>query len=56
MLIGKSGSRTYRKDKFGNIVENIADVKKYDAQDVTLSIDENYNPWFIAKLKSSGGK
>ncbi|MCK3657657.1 peptidoglycan synthase [Pasteurellaceae bacterium Pebbles2] len=40
LLEGKAGSRTYRKDKQGNMVEEIADVKKYEAHDVTLSIDE----------------
>ena len=40
MLVGKDGARVVRKDKRGNVVEHIADEKKYDAQDVTLSIDE----------------
>ncbi|OOF70216.1 penicillin-binding transpeptidase domain-containing protein [Rodentibacter caecimuris] len=40
ILVGKDGSRLVRKDKKGNIIENIADEKKYDAQDVTLSIDD----------------
>ncbi|HHT7857767.1 peptidoglycan glycosyltransferase FtsI [Pasteurella multocida] len=53
MLIGKSGSRTYRKDKFGNIVENIADVKKYDAQDVTLSIDEKLQSMVYREIKKA---
>ncbi|WP_439287114.1 penicillin-binding transpeptidase domain-containing protein [Lonepinella sp. BR2357] len=39
-LTGKAGLRTYRKDKKGNIVEEISDVKKYAAHDVVLSIDE----------------
>lgn len=53
LLIGKSGSRTYRKDKFGNIVENIADVKKYDAQDVTLSIDEKLQSMVYREIKKA---
>ena len=53
MLIGKSGSRTYRKDKFGNIVENIADIKKYDAQDVTLSIDEKLQSIVYREIKKA---
>lgn len=53
MLIGKSGSRTYRKDKFGNVVENIADVKKYDAQDVTLSIDEKLQSIVYREIKKA---
>lgn len=40
ILVGKDGSRLVRKDKKGNVIENIADEKKYDAQDVTLSIDD----------------
>ncbi|WP_386689828.1 penicillin-binding transpeptidase domain-containing protein [Lonepinella sp. MS14437] len=39
-LIGKAGLRAYRKDKKGNVIEEIADVKKYSAHDVVLSIDE----------------
>ncbi|WP_109079046.1 peptidoglycan glycosyltransferase FtsI [Aggregatibacter kilianii] len=53
MLIGKSGLRTYRKDKFGNIVENISDVKKYDAQDVTLSIDEKLQSMVYREIKKA---
>ncbi|QEH45041.1 peptidoglycan glycosyltransferase FtsI [Aggregatibacter actinomycetemcomitans] len=53
MLIGKSGLRTYRKDKLGNIVENIADVKKYDAQDVTLSIDEKLQSMVYREIKKA---
>ncbi len=39
-LVGKSGSRTVRKDKYGKVIENISDLKKYDPQNVVLSIDE----------------
>ena len=53
MLVGKSGSLTYRKDKFGNIVENISDVKKYDAQDVTLSIDEKLQSMMYREIKKA---
>ena len=53
MLVGKSGSLTYRKDKFGNIVENISDVKKYDAQDVTLSIDEKLQSMVYREIKKA---
>ena len=51
MLVGKDGARVVRKDKRGNVVEHIADEKKYDAQDVTLSMMKNYNPWCIVKSK-----
>ena len=53
MLVGKSGSMTYRKDRFGNIVENISDVKKYDAQDVTLSIDEKLHSMVYREIKKA---
>ena len=53
MLVGKSGSMTYRKDRFGNIVENISDVKKYDAQDVTLRIDENLQSMVYREIKKA---
>ncbi|TCP95002.1 peptidoglycan synthetase FtsI [Cricetibacter osteomyelitidis] len=53
LLIGKAGSRTYRKDKLGNVVENIADIKKYDAQDVTLSIDENLQAMVYREIKKA---
>ncbi|MGC7560613.1 peptidoglycan glycosyltransferase FtsI [Pasteurella sp. PK-2025] len=53
LLIGKSGSRTYRKDKYGNVVENITDIKKYDAQDVTLSIDEKLQSMVYREIKKA---
>ncbi len=53
LLVGKSGSRTYRKDKYGNVVEDIADVKKYDAHDVTLSIDEKLQSMVYREIKKA---
>nr|WP_243389209.1 peptidoglycan glycosyltransferase FtsI [Conservatibacter flavescens] len=53
LLVGQSGSRTYRKDKYGNVVENIEDVKKYDAHDVTLSIDEKLQSMVYRELKKA---
>ena len=53
LLVGKSGSRTFRKDKFGNVVEDIADVKKYDAHDVTLSIDEKIQSMVYREIKTA---
>lgn len=53
LLVGKSGSLTYRKDKQGNIVENIADVKKYDAHNVTLSIDERLQSMVYREIKKA---
>ncbi|WP_040975568.1 peptidoglycan glycosyltransferase FtsI [Necropsobacter massiliensis] len=53
LLVGKSGSRTYRKDKYGNVVEDISDVKKYDAHDVTLSIDEKLQSMVYREIKKA---
>ncbi|MDD7569129.1 MAG: penicillin-binding transpeptidase domain-containing protein [[Actinobacillus] rossii] len=53
LLVGKSGSRTYRKDKYGNIVEDIADVKKYDAHNVTLSIDKDLQSMVYREIKKA---
>lgn len=53
MLVGKDGSRTVRKDKQGNIVEHISDEKKYDAQDVTLSIDEKLQSMVYREIKKA---
>ncbi|TDQ57997.1 peptidoglycan synthetase FtsI [Mesocricetibacter intestinalis] len=53
LLVGKPGSRTYRKDKYGNIVEDIADIKKYDAHDVTLSIDAKLQSMVYREIKKA---
>lgn len=53
LLVGKSGSRTYRKDKYGNIVEDIADIKKYDAHNVTLSIDKDLQAMVYLEIKKA---
>ena len=41
LLIGKAGKQIVRKDKRGNVIENIHDEKQYDPQDIKLSIDED---------------
>lgn len=51
LLVGKSGSRTVRKDKDNNIVENIEDIKKYDAHNVILSIDEKLQSMVYREIK-----
>ncbi|MBF0751850.1 MULTISPECIES: peptidoglycan glycosyltransferase FtsI [Pasteurellaceae] len=53
MLVGKDGARLVRKDKRGNVVEHIADQKKYDAQDVTLSIDEKLQSMVYREIKKA---
>ncbi|MGQ0285747.1 peptidoglycan glycosyltransferase FtsI [Pasteurellaceae bacterium 22721_9_1] len=40
LLEGQAGLRTFRKDKKGNVVEEISDIRKREAHNVTLSIDE----------------
>ena len=51
--MGKDGARVVRKDKRGNVVEHIADEKKYDAQDVTLSIDEKLQSMVYREIKKA---
>lgn len=53
LLIGKAGKRTYRTDKKGNIIENINDIEKYDAQDITLSIDKNLQSMLYREIKKA---
>ncbi|TCJ97881.1 peptidoglycan synthetase FtsI [Volucribacter psittacicida] len=53
LLIGQEGSRTYRKDRYGNIVENIENVKKFDANDVVLSIDEKLQSMVYREIKKA---
>ncbi len=53
LLVGKDGSRLVRKDKRGNVVENIANERKYDAQDVTLSIDEKLQSMVYHEIKKA---
>ncbi len=52
-LIGKAGKRTYRKDYYGNVIEDIADVKKYDAHNITLSIDEKLQSMVYREIKKA---
>lgn len=53
LLIGKSGSKTYRRDKSGNIIENISSTQKYDAHDVTLSIDRHLQSMVFREIKKA---
>lgn len=38
-LRGKAGKRTYRKDMFGKVIEDVADIQKHNAPTLVLSID-----------------
>lgn len=53
LLIGQEGSRTYRKDRYGNVVENIENVKKFDANDVVLSIDDKLQAMVYREIKKA---
>ena len=53
LLTGKSGSKTYRKDKSGNVIENISTTQKYDAHDVTLSIDKHLQSMVFREIKKA---
>lgn len=53
LLIGQDGSRTYRKDRYGNMVEAVDDTKKYDAHNVTLSIDEQLQSMVYRQIKEA---
>lgn len=39
-LTGESGKRTFRRDRFGRVIENIASIDSEKGQDIVLSIDE----------------
>ncbi|ACA32277.1 peptidoglycan glycosyltransferase FtsI [Histophilus somni] len=52
-LVGKPGSRTVRKDRYGRIIENISDLKKYDPQNVILSIDEKLQSVAYREIKKA---
>ncbi|MEH8025816.1 peptidoglycan glycosyltransferase FtsI [Gallibacterium anatis] len=53
LLTGKSGFKTYRKDKSGNVIENISTTQKYDAHDVTLSIDKHLQSMVFREIKKA---
>ncbi|STO54604.1 peptidoglycan synthetase FtsI [Canicola haemoglobinophilus] len=52
-LVGKSGARTFRKDKYGKVIEDISDLKKYDPQNVILSIDEKLQSIVYREIKKA---
>lgn len=53
LLIGQDGSWTYRKDRYGNMVEAVDDTKKYDAHNVILSIDEQLQSMVYRQIKEA---
>ncbi|AMW15978.1 penicillin-binding transpeptidase domain-containing protein [Glaesserella parasuis] len=51
LLVGKNGKQVIRKDARGNVIEHIRDEKKYDPQDVMLSIDEELQSMVYREIK-----
>ncbi|MDG6792316.1 penicillin-binding transpeptidase domain-containing protein [Glaesserella parasuis] len=52
-LVGKNGKQVIRKDARGNVIEHIRDEKKYDPQDVMLSIDEELQSMVYREIKKA---
>lgn len=52
-LKGKSGLRSYRKDLSGKVIDDISDIKKYDAQSLRLSIDKNIQSMAFEEIKKA---
>ncbi|MCK3655460.1 cell division protein FtsI [Pasteurellaceae bacterium Macca] len=53
LLIGKDGRQKYRKDARGNVIEQISHEKKYDPQDIVLSIDQELQSMVYREIKKS---
>lgn len=53
LLVGKNGKQVIRKDARGNVIEHIRDEKKYDPQDVMLSIDEELQSMVYREIKKA---
>lgn len=53
LLVGKNGKQVIRKDARGNVIEHIHDEKKYDPQDVMLSIDEELQSMVYREIKKA---
>lgn len=53
LLVGKNGKQVIRKDARGNVIEHIRDEKKYDPQDVVLSIDEELQSMVYREIKKA---
>ena len=52
-LQGKAGSRSYRKNRSGKVIEDIRDIKKYDAQSLHLSIDLKLQSMAFDEIKKA---
>ncbi|WP_373766949.1 penicillin-binding transpeptidase domain-containing protein [Glaesserella sp.] len=53
LLVGKNGKQVIRKDARGNVIEHVRDEKKYDPQDVMLSIDEELQSMVYREIKKA---
>ncbi|MFX0586353.1 penicillin-binding transpeptidase domain-containing protein [Glaesserella parasuis] len=53
LLVGQNGKQVIRKDARGNVIEHIRDEKKYDPQDVMLSIDEELQSMVYREIKKA---
>ena len=53
LLVGKNGKQVIRKDARGNVIEHIRNEKKYDPQDVVLSIDEELQSMVYREIKKA---
>ncbi|MDG6897730.1 peptidoglycan synthase [Actinobacillus delphinicola] len=52
-LRGKAGRRTYRKDMFGKVIEDVSDIKKHDAPTLVLSIDEKLQSMMFEAMQKA---
>lgn len=53
LLIGKAGSRTYRKDNQGNVLDHLSDKEKLAAHNIKLSIDANLQAMAYRRIKKA---
>lgn len=53
LLTGKHGKRTYRKDVFGKVIEDVEQVEKYDAPTLYLSIDAKLQKMVFETLQKA---
>lgn len=53
LLVGKNGKQVIRRDRRGNVIENIHDEKQYDPQDVVLSIDQELQSIAYREIKNA---
>ncbi|GKX50140.1 peptidoglycan glycosyltransferase FtsI [Budvicia aquatica] len=52
-LVGKSGERTVRKDRFGRVIEDISSIDSQAAHNLTLSIDERLQALVYRELSNA---